>query len=889
MYAGEKIKKFFKGNYCYFISAGVVLIVMLIVAITEKIAPFGNRSLSIVDSLHQYLPFFSEYRNKLLSGGSPFYTWNVAMGQNFMVLSSYYLASPFNLIFLFFKKEGMAAGFTVICIIKIMLSAVTMTHFLSYKDGRKSNNIHIIAISVSYALSNYIISYYWNIMWLDCILIFPLIMLGFIRLMENKDPKMYALSLCYALYCNYYIGFIICVFLVIWFFLYNHWKADNNFDSTQKPIRRVISGFLKHLKKFFFNGLRFAIFSLISGGMAAFMLIPAYKGIMLTASAKAEFPKWELYGSYFEILKQQLFMTKPITNQTFDGGVNLYCGMLAVFAFFMYVLSGKIALFDKIRNVLLLALLMVSFNSVPLNFIWHGFHNQYGIPNRFSFLYIFVILVMAYDVLKKTKHIKGYQVILSGLAAVGFVCLCNAKAEVSSRIFVASVTAVIIYTIVCMLKAFKVYKGRVFHAVITGLCLLEICVSAILGFYDNGYASYAKYYDTTSNITAANKEIDIMEADGSSGFYRRELMDSTVLDEVSWHNMPSIGVFCSTVMGNMTKFMGRVGFYTGANEFLYMGATPFTNSIFNVRYLLYREGDLNNFDFDYVKTVENVGIYKNPYPLSIGFAVRKNVKEFNVENSMPLKNQNSLATLMTGYGSLYNDVVPEFSAASDTCELSVNGNVIKCKASETGKNGFIVSFTIESDGDYYINCRGNYVTKIRFYINGEEYAYDRYQLQIFHLGELKKGDCVSVEYCYDNLEAGEHNASIYMATLNKEAFELTYAELADNMLSVSYYDDRHIRGTIDMPEGEMLFTSIPYDEGWEVYVDGKKTPYYALGGALIGVDMTAGRHEIEMVYVPQGLYMGIWISVISWLLFFAVLYKKRTEFNANDIDRSSNL
>lgn len=875
------LKEYFADNFCYIISGGIVLCVMLVVVISQKVAPFGSRSISLVDSLHQYLPFFSEYRDKLLHEGSLFYTWNVAMGSNFMSLSAYYLASPFNLIFLLVGKEGIAAGFTIVAVVKIVLCAVTMTHFLSYKDGTKSRSIHIIAVSIAYALSNYIVGYYWNVMWLDCIFIFPLIMLGFVRLMENSDPKMYALSLFYALYCNYYIGFIICVFMVIWFFAYNH----------------------KKIKKFFMDGLRFALYSLIAGGMAAFMLIPAYKGIMLTASAGTKFPKWELYGNWLALLKQHLFLTMPITNQTFDGGVNLYCGMLVVVAFFMYILSWKIKLTDKIRNVAVLALLMVSFNSVPLNFIWHGFHDQYGIPNRFSFLYIFVILVMAYDVFKRTKAIKVFQVILSGLLAGGFVILCKYEAGISTKIFVASLIAVAIYSVVCLLRAAKVYRGRIFHVVLTGVMMVEICANSIIGFYDNGSADFEKYYSTTPDVEAANKRIDAIEEEMDSGFYRRELMDSTVLDEVSWHNMKSIGVFCSTVLGEMTTLMGRLGFYTGANEFLYMGATPFTNSIFNVKYLLYRDGDLNNFDFDYVDTVNSVGIYENPYPLSIGFAVNDSVKNWSRDNSLPINNQNSLANAMTGYGGFFNSMVPDFVVSSDTCDVSVNRNVITYTPEKSGKNGFMVSFFIETDGDYYINCRGNHVTKIRFYINGEEYAYDRYQVQLFHLGELSAGDYISVEYCFDNVKAEKNTASIYMADFDREAYERVYNDLTENMLSVDSAEDGYVKGNINMPEGKTLFTSIPYDEGWSVYVDGEKTEYYALGGSLIGVDVSPGGHEIEMIYTPQGLYIGIYISLWSWVLLVALVIvmqkkeksnkdkkqEKTDEINANDIDRNLNL
>lgn len=839
----KELKERFADDYCYFISFGIVFIVMLVIMIVEKIAPFGQHSLTLVDSLHQYIPFFSEYRDKLLNEGSLFYTWNVAMGSNFMSLGAYYLSSPFNLIFLLFKKEHIVAVFCFIAIFKIALSAVTMTHFLSWKDGKKSRSIHIIAIAVAYALSNYVVGYYWNIMWMDCILIFPLIILGFSRLMEEKDPKLYALSLFYALYCNYYIGFIICVFLIIWFLVYNH----------------------KTVKKFFMDGLRFALFSIISAGMAAFLLLPAYRGIMMTASADAKLPKWEWYGNIFAQLKQHLLMTLPITNQVFDGGVNLYCSMLAVFAFFLYIFASKIKLFDKIRYTVIMAILMVSFNSTTLNFVWHGFHDQYGIPNRFSFLYIFVILIMAYDVLKKSKYMRAIQVVIAGLLSTAFILACEKYGVISTKIMTASFIAIAIYLVVCLLRSIDVYKSRMFHILITGFCLIEVCTSAILGFLDNGYSQYMNYYETTPAVTAANKRVNELGKEAQAGFYRSELMDSTVLDEATWHNMPSIGIFCSTVLGEMTTFMGRLGFYTGANEFLYMGSTPFTNSIFNVRYLLEREGDLNNFAFDFVEDVDGVGIYENPYPLSLAFAVSEDIKVWNRDSGLPLKNQNTLAEAMTNMDEMFYSIYPELTVSSDDCDVTVSGSVINYEAYESGKASIMASFTAGVDGDYYINCRGNYVTKIRFYVNGSEIAYDRYQVQIFHLGELKEGDYVSVEYCYDNMKAGTEVASMYIALFNENSYQKIYDVLDDNMMQVDVLEDGYVKGTIDMPANKVLFTSIPYDEGWTVFVDGEEIEYYAIGEALIGFDLSEGVHTIEMKYVPLGLYTGIIISVACWI------------------------
>lgn len=95
-------------------------------------------------------------------------------------------------------------------------------------------------------------------------------------------------------------------------------------------------------------------------------------------------------------------------------------------------------------------------------------------------------------------------------------------------------------------------------------------------------------------MTEANVRVREMAEEEQAGFYRSELMNYTVLDEASWHNMPSVSTFNSTVMGPVVTTMGKLGFYTGANEFLYRGYTPFTNAIFNIRYLLERPGDLNN-------------------------------------------------------------------------------------------------------------------------------------------------------------------------------------------------------------------------------------------------------------------------------------------------------
>lgn len=869
--------EYIKSNYCYYISFFIVAVFMIAVCVSEGIVPFGNNSLTIVDSVHQYLPFLSELRNKLLNEGSLFYTWNIAMGSNFVSLSAYYLNSPFNYLLLLFDKEHLILGINFILILKVCLSSTTMAYYLAKKEGNNKKDAYIIAIAVSYALSNYVVGYCWNLMWMDCILMFPLLMLGFERLMRDRDPKLYTLALFYCLYCNYYIGFMICIFLVLWFFVHNHGG----------------------IKKFFTDGIRFAAFSLIGGGLAMFSLIPAYFGIMATAAGEMKLPKWKWYGDIFDILKQQLFLTETITNQTFDGGANLYCGVFAIFAFFLYIFHINKKSFEKVKKILLLILLLASCNNELLNYIWHGFHNQYGIPNRFTFLYVFILLDIGYEVLCEVKKTSAYEVVFAAVWSCVFIILCWVQTSTVSIYAVAcSVILASLYGMWTILRTKKKMNNKIFAWVFTFVCCIEIIVNATFGFLENGYAKLDGKYDTTQAVAEAYGEIKNIASEETAGFYRVELMDSTVLDEVTWHNLPSVGTFCSTVLGDMVTTMGRLGFYTGANEFLYMGYTPFTNSIFNVRYLMERDGDYNNYDYNYIGEVDGIGIYENPYPLSIGFCVSEKVLNWDRDSWRYENAQENLSFSMVGYSNFFDTVKPDLIVESNEGKLLLTRNRVEFTPYASGSAGFTTSFYVDEAGDYYLNARGSGLTKIRFYVNGEELTYDRYQSQIFHMGELEKNDYVTVEYYYNSVEKDKnYNVTLTASIFDETEYQVVYNLLDDNMLDVSESDDGYIRGEVDVLPGQVLFTSIPYDEGWSVKVDGQETEYKKVCGSFIAVPLEEGHHTVEMVYMPKGLMTGILISVISCILFTcAVISGKRKkhmstseENSNNDIDREINI
>ena len=211
------MKQLISRNRSWLLSGLIVLIFMMIIMIIKGVAPFGESSFTLVDSIHQYVPFFSDYQDKLKGMKSLNYTWDVGLGQNFQSLLLYYMASPLNLMIIFFSRKGILSAMSIMISLKIAISASAFSFFLSRRRDSITNNMLITALGVGFALNNYMLGYFWNIMWLDCIMVFPIIILGYTKLIEKQDPRLYIAALFYSMYCNYYISFIICIFLVLWF------------------------------------------------------------------------------------------------------------------------------------------------------------------------------------------------------------------------------------------------------------------------------------------------------------------------------------------------------------------------------------------------------------------------------------------------------------------------------------------------------------------------------------------------------------------------------------------------------------------------------------------------------------------------------------------------
>ena len=295
--------------------------------------------------------------------------------------------------------------FSLLVPIKLGLAGLFYSIFLKELFGK--NDLSISVFGGFYGLCAWALGFQWNIMWLDTFALLPLVALGTVRLLQERRFILYTVSLFFSIFANYYIGFFTCIFVFLLFFVYQFCRWGG-------------------WKKFFADLLRIAFFSGLAIGMTAILELPAFAALQSTQSSVNKFPtgfrlniaKEHNIKGLLDAMRQVAGNMGGALEPNFKEGLpNVYCGIISVFLMMLYLLSKNVRLRDKVCALLLLTFFNISFIIRQLDYIWHGFHFTNMIPYRFSFLYSFVVLYMAYRAWLERKRFTPQQTILAGILA----------------------------------------------------------------------------------------------------------------------------------------------------------------------------------------------------------------------------------------------------------------------------------------------------------------------------------------------------------------------------------------------------------------------------------------------------------------------------------------
>lgn len=842
----------------YLLAFIIPVAIMLFIFIIRGIYPFGDESFLHIDMYHQYFPFLVEFFHKLKEGDSLFYSWNTGLGSNFLALYVYYLASPFNWLVIFCPENLLIEFITYFIVIKIGLSSLTFTYYLNKHFNRK--DFSILFFSIFYAMSGYYAAYNWNVMWLDCIVLAPLIILGLERLVKEGKYKLYCITLALAILSNYYISIMICIYLVLYFFVLlitckDRWKAFINF----------------------------ALYSLLAGGMAAVLLIPELAALHYSEFASFNFPKE--VSTYFSIMD---VLARHCVNVTVETGLNhwpnLYCGVAVLFLLPLYTMNKTIPTNEKIGKLSLLAFMIISFATNILNFIWHGFNYPDSLPCRQSFLYIILVLTLSYEALYHIKEYSKSEMTYSICGVMFFILLCEKLTDVEN---IASTTylltgVLLLFYAIMMYQYRKENASRQFILYITlFIVIVESAVNMLTTSVPTvSRSNYIANMESGSVLSSKIKSED-------TALYRIEKFERLTQNDAMLSNFSSATCFSSTSNSHVKDFYNKYGMKSSRVFYSFEGATPVTSALLNTKYMLSKNELESDSLYNLVAEDNGTYLYENTYQLPFGYvidasdlinsATTKGASDNFAENDFETtESHSSEDDLFESIDEVLDEKENEETLISLNPLESQNELLSKCNitdpvfdpiSTETIDN--TTSFTVETNSHVYAYSNNRKVTTVVALLGDKSKTFKKLKNSyIMDMGYLPAGTVVTVN-CTEPVDT-PLNLSAY--SLNETSLQAWIQTLSEQPIVIDSYDSTNITGHITVKKDGPLVLSFPYEPGWTLKVDNQKTDIELFEDTLISVPLTAGTHTIELNFYPAGLNIGLAISLLCLFLFIGIIY-----------------
>lgn len=841
------------------------VILMLLAFLVMGIYPAGENQIAVIDMYHQYVPFLGELQSKLQSGGSLFYTWNGAGGSNFWNLLAYYGASPLNLILVLFPKKFLMEGVTLILLLKIGLAGSTMAVYLRaivWEKDKRSADISLVGFATLYALCSYVMAYYWCIMWMDAVALLPLCILGLHKILDGRSGVFYTVCLALVVFINYYMAIMVCIFIlfyypVLYFIKVQGESAGHFFKTTGRAVGYSLLGVL----------------------MSAVMLLPTWMSMQSTYYISADMPeKTELYNDLLDILNQML----PNAELTYREGLpNLYCGMFVVILLVFYWISRTIPLREKLLNGAFLVFLIFSLNINKLDFIWHGFHFPNQLPYRYTFMICFLLIAMAYQVFQRVDEIRVNHLWILLAAGGGYYLLAQKILTEHIKdldLFVYSGLAWLVLYVAILLLYKKGRLPKNLLLILTVILLTcEMASNTCTSIDQVGTTQRSNYYANEADIAKLVKKTEGTD----DRFGRTEMNDNYILNCPAMYHYKGISQFSSSLNANATALMEHIG-VEGApdkNRFNYNQTDPVTNAMLNIRYLIGKNLPIDDSDFKQIAKSGNSRLYESIYPLSIGYMTADTIRTWNYEQENPFMVLDDYVRAVTQnkYTSVFTEIEPvDVSAANIELSSTGDGMWDSTLKNETKKSKTILTYQAQQTGKQYLFIEADDADAITV---SQEKKDDKIEIRndcgsIVNLGEMDSGTEFTVTIEYKEGKGG--SVVSHVCTMDEAVWQDAYKMLSASMLDVTDYGDSCLKGTIDVQEDGVFVTSVPYEAGWKLKVDGHTREINELiGGAWISTSLSAGEHQIELSFRPPGLIAGLLITLASIGLLIAAEWWRR--------------
>ena len=876
-------------------------------------------------------------------------------------LVGYYLLSPFNLIFIITPFQFY--GFAVFLIIWLRYGAIGLAFaFLLIKryKGLSSKKYLVPLLSTAYALSGMLVAYQMNVIFYDAMIMLPIVIAYLEELLDGGSIFKYSLTLGMMLFFQFYMGYMASIFIVLYACFYVSSKLGG-----KGTLKLKLSNFFKPLLRAFGA-------SVIGGGLASVILLPVLSSLLESRGGYNPGMTFSL-----DLMIKPLDILSKLTIGGFDSGAwvmgpslpNIYIGAFGFVGFILYFSCKKICSIKKWSAGVVTCIFFISFVNEFVNKIWHMGQMPLGFFYRFSWLFSFFMLVLAFQALKKgievSKKGKVISLILlllacSYLSNTTFAYIKQLQPETFTLIISGHLQLIALFTIINACIILYLYwklskeniEKKVTRVILTAVLLLVSAILAVKGFlfsqvyltfftyvfvifsikpkmsklavvllygmtfFELGYNAYLSqvgfYYNDVDQFvdatTSVKRVVDHVKKHADRKFYRMASTFAYSRTSPSLLTYPGLENFSSTQEKSTIdhfSYMGNIGGYFST---IYANGTPLTDALYGVRYYMDFKDDTdkqkepqpgkmnftrytNRYDMERYFTEkvyedERYVVRENPNSFSIAYGTNNLLSDLKFNRDDAVNNQNRILNAMQGVavGSAgyvdyftplgFNDI--EVENVEVVKENKDSGEYIY-RRKDNSKEGVIrYKFTPQSDNTYYLfspqtlTGKNGYTVSVNGDLLSNLIVFSQRQIWQITDRTSQKESVIEFRFQFDDIDLS--HLVLYRADVEKIKEVLDSRKSQE--LNVEQFSNTHLVGKVNITdESTVMMTSIPYNEGWKIEVDGKTVETKKSWDSFLSFPISQGKHKVEFFFKQKWSTLGLVLSVLSLIVLF-IIWKK---------------
>lgn len=840
-----------------FIAPAAVLFIIMFVYFSYEMFPFGDKTLAWCDMEQQVIPFLLDFKDILSGRTNMLFNLQNAGGMSFWGIFLFFISSPFTFLVAFIEKTEMYHFVNILVALKMMVCSLTASIFFS-KRFRKLNIPQNVALSVMYAFCGYTMFYYQNHVWLDIMYLFPVLLLGLIKLTEEDRIWLFVLSLSAILTVNFYLSYMVIIFIVLSSAIYLIAAAPRGHRG----------------KSVVLLGISTLLVSLIT----AVVWLPSL--MQYVSSART--------GDLLTSLRIGRFYTR------FDTTVAvLICSgaILAAVIFFVLLLHKHSKWGTCAFSVFLLTLVPVIIE--PINKMWHT-GNYQAFPVRYAYIPIFFGLILFAFVLSSINEEHtlrffnpfSFFIGLFAVSALLLVSLLLIKKEYNTiTVYTRTLwgnedsfnllsayfmVAALAYTIILLLYRYKLLSKTAFSVFLCGLVLVESVFNSCV------------YIASPANNTQKHEPVlSLSNRISDSSLYRvkteQKYFDVNLIGSLGYNTLSH---YTSLTNEGFMYTMKKLGYSSYWMEVSSNGGTELTDAILGNRYNIIKAKEKKDTD-KIVYENTKYAIRKNDITLPVGFVMNTD----RIEDLEYLQGTTRLEIQQTLFQSIFHTdkkLVTEYEPSSlSNVSISKDGNYI-ISFPDNSMNG-IITYQVPVTGTQtlYFDCFDRLSNSLVEHINSSFNVtvngvpvQDDYPNQsnngLVNLGTFTdQAVQIQVEVLKDVTARSFGVAGLNTDILRDAVNQTTAANLKQ--------ESNRITGTAEAKsDRDYLLLPLTYDKGYTAIVNNKKAEVYRVFDSMIAVKLEKGSNTVSVGYCPPGLQTGAILSAggIILLALALIFFKK---------------